>query len=663
MHSAERSNPFSWWQCLNSDEATPLDRDTPAWLVSMVVHVIVILALSLCIIPPESAPTAVLTINQSDENEPELQHKDFVEIESEYPDPGEDTEVLTEGLFDCQLPLDTPAPLDVVDLPTVEAPLPEVEDCDWKTMSQPLSRLESADGQGSVNLSIRDAGDALDYLTGVIRESMIQRPTTVCWVFDQSISLAGQRKEIAARLTNIATELDIALEGVSHHDLDHAVFAYGEKVAPFFAEPTAESRDVANAILSIPVDESGIENTFGAIYQAVKTVAGHSTQGKPRNIPVIVFTDEVGNDEKYADELATFLCRQRVPVPVYVVGVPAPFGRKKVPIRFVEYDIERFAGGEQWAEVDQGPETLFPEFLRIRSGAPEDEPMDSGFGPFSLAKLCSRTNGRYLCVHANRSTAGPVGETAPMASRLRFFFDPEVMRPYQPEYAAAERIQKNIEANKAKLALVTVANALDLEPMREQRWVFPKKNDAALVGLLSEAQRTAAVLAPRIDAIYRALDAGRGDRTKIREKRWQAAYDLAMGRVLAAKVRVDAYNQILANAKQGLRFRNPKNDTWELSPSNDITNLDSTNAKNARQARALLEQVVAKHSGTPWALIAARELKVPLGYAWTEKFTNVNPPPPPPTPPPQFGGRASPPDDRARERLVPLKPPRPLRNL
>ena len=37
-----------------------------------------------------------------------------------------------------------------------------------------------------------------------------------------------------------------------------------------------------------------------------------------------------------------------------------------------------------------------------------------------------------------------------------------------------------------------------------------------------------------------------------------------MGRVLALKVRTNAYNIMLANAKAGMKLTNPKNDTWIL---------------------------------------------------------------------------------------------------
>jgi integrase len=76
---------------------------------------------------------------------------------------------------------------------------------------------------------------------------------------------------------------------------------------------------------------------------------------------------------------------------------------------------------------------------------------------------------------------------------------------------------------------------------------------------------------PISDALYGILADGLSDRDKVKEKRWQAGYDLALGRVLALKVRTDAYNIMLAQAKTGMKFKDPRNDTWVLRPSDDVS--------------------------------------------------------------------------------------------
>ena len=98
-----------------------------------------------------------------------------------------------------------------------------------------------------------------------------------------------------------------------------------------------------------------------------------------------------------------------------------------------------------------------------------------------------------------------------------------------------------------------------------------------------------------------------------------------MGRVMATKVRTETYNAMLAQAKQGLKFQNEKNDTWTLKPANSIT-VGSQLSKMADRAGMYLNRVVDEHPGTPWALLALRELKSPLGWGWTESYTGVNAP-------------------------------------
>jgi hypothetical protein len=155
---------------------------------------------------------------------------------------------------------------------------------------------------------------------------------------------------------------------------------------------------------------------------------------------------------------------------------------------------------------------------------------------------------------------------------------------------------------------------------------FPRKDDPALALLLGDAQKAAARLQPRIDALAELLKSGLADRDAIKEKRWQAGYDLSLGRVLALKVRTDAYNTMLAQAKSGMKFKDPKNDTWVLEESDDVSKAGSQTEKVSQQAALLLNRVLQDHPGTPWALLAAEELRRPLGYKWVERHTGVNNP-------------------------------------
>ncbi|MEC9093327.1 MAG: VWA domain-containing protein, partial [Planctomycetota bacterium] len=121
------------------------------------------------------------------------------------------------------------------------------------------------------------------------------------------------------------------------------------------------------------------------------------------------------------------------------------------------------------------------------------------------------------------------------------------------------------------------------------------------------------------------LKTGESSRPEESSPRWQAGFDLAMGRVMAVKVRTDAYNVMLAKAKNGLKPKDPKTNVWNLEAA-DTVNAGSRMTKFADKAKTYLTRVVEDHPGTPWALMAQRELDTPIGWQWVEEY---DPPPKP----------------------------------
>lgn len=655
LESAKR-----WWQQQTGEEETPLDGDTPAWAVSLLIHVVVLLAMALVGIQKLDRPSSAITIVSPTEPVEEdvlVAPEMVVAPEPESAPSPSDADNL--DMAAAVAPVVTDEPVVTVDVAEALDGEIAIADLDLPPTGAELGEhLETGrSGDGDTGVGTAGTGGAVDRLTLEIAGSLQQRSTVVCWVFDQSVSLAGQRREIAGRLGRVFDELGVTGRESHGNELLNLVFAYGQKVAAVIKDPTKETAPVVSAIESIPIDDSGVEMTFTAIAEAAKRAKQVRLSPAKRNVMIIVFTDEVGNDQQHADQVAAF-CRDQA-MRVCVVGVPAPFGMRDVRMKFKEFD-PKYADDVQWAVVEQGPETLYPEVVRVRSGRDAEEPIDSGFGPFSLSKLCAETGGIYFCVHANRNAAGRVndGEVADMSSGLRYFFDPQVMRAYRPDYQSAKKIDQALASNRAKKALVEAAKGTEVAPMEAPTLEFPRRDDGALVQLLSEAQKKAAVLQPKIDALHGILSAGLADRDKIEERRWQAGYDLAMGRVLALKVRTDAYNIMLAQAKTGMKFKDPKNDTWKLVADDDISAVGSQTEKLAKQALMFLTRVVNEHPGTPWAHYAAAELRQPLGYRWEELHTGVNAPKNG-----GGGGGGNRQGDDMRRKLAPPKPKRPLKNV
>ncbi len=287
-----------------------------------------------------------------------------------------------------------------------------------------------------------------------------------------------------------------------------------------------------------------------------------------------------------------------------------------------------FDQSPQWAIVNQGPESLMPERVKLSfSAEPElSEAIDSGFGPYALTRLCYETGGIYFAVHPNRNVNREVSrrETAEFSAHLSHFFDQHVMRRYRPDYVSVAEYQRRLKENLARQALVIAARATWISKMDTPNLRFVKSDEAAFANALTEAQKVAAKLHPQISQLYEVLKKGESDRERETSPRWQAGFDLAMGRVAAAKVRADAYNALLAQAKRGINFEKPNNNTWQLVPSDEPI-ADSQLQKVADKARMYLTRVAEDHPGTPWALIAAKELQDPLGWKWTEEFTDLAP--------------------------------------
>lgn len=521
--------------------------------------------------------------------------------------------------------------------------------------------------KGTAGEGITGAEGAIDRITQEILLSLEERKTTVVWLFDQSGSLSRQRAMINERLGRIYEELGVieaagnpAFKRHGDKPLLTQVYAFGERVTKVLPRPTDNIDEIKKAVASIPQDDNGIERVFSAVYMAAKNNINARTPdkrtGEPeRNVMLIVFTDEAGNDVEGL-EATVRLCR-RYAIPVYVIGVPAPFGRRHTLVKWVDPDPD-YDQTPQWAEVDQGPETLLPERLKLTfTGSPEEEQaIDSGFGPYALTRLCYETGGIYFAVHPNRTVHRRVGrnETEDFAAHLTYFFDPQVMRRYRPDYVPVEEYQRRVKANRARAALVTAAELSWVSPMETPTLRFVKRDDAQLAAELLEAQKAAAKLEPQIQRLYDILKEGEADRELETTPRWQAGYDLAMGRVLAVKVRTEGFNAMLAKAKRGMRFEDEKNNTWILELADEVS-VSSQMEKMAERAKFYLERVVSEHPGTPWALLAEQELKLPMGWRWREDFTDLSPPRPASASP---NNPAPPQDDRARMLAKP-KPKRP----
>ena len=631
------------------DRPIPLiDGESAAWAMSLAVHLVALAVLTVASLTlPSSKLPFELAIEPVEMLEAEPLSEDFVSSDVASDEigamalGGQDGALASAAEFSEQSLVIEQADLlaETADRVAVELEKEAYQGPEFST-SVPV--------QGAGSVGSTGAEGAIDRLTHEILTSLEQRPTMVVWLFDQSGSLREERTRVIKRFRRIYEELGVidAADNPAfrrHQDkpLLTAVVGFGAEPTMLTAEPTDRIEKIEAAIHNIADDQTGQENVFRAVSMvAEKFRTYRSAKNGKRHVMIVVFTDEAGDDISLVDETVG-VCRKYA-MPVYVVGRPAPFGRQTAYVKYIDPD-PRFDQRPQWVPVSLGPESLMPELLKLRFAqqGDEEELLDSGFGPYALTRLCYETGGLYFASHPNRAVGRRISgdETNNLSAHISMFFEPDAMRRYQPDYLPAQEYLRLLQENDARRSLIQAAEISWASPMENVRLRFPKRDEAELAQQLSLAQRSAAILQPKIDAICQILLAGEKDRPRLEELRWRAGYDLALGRALAVKTRTDGYNVMLAEAKQGKPFKDEKNNTWVLQSSEAFAN--TSLEKLGAKAKTYLERVVEEHPRTPWAVLAERELATPLGWQWSEAYTNLPPieqsnNPRPPRPEPQI---------------------------
>ena len=251
------------------------------------------------------------------------------------------------------------------------------------------------------------------------------------------------------------------------------------------------------------------------------------------------------------------------------------------------------------------------------------------------------------------------GEIEPFASRIEYFFDPEIMDKYRPDYVSVEEYVQRAEQSPLRRILIEAVTMSRSDTLSDPTLRFVKRDEASLANLLTQAQQQAARVQPALDALAEFLRRGESHRDAESSPRWIAGFDLALGTALAHRARSEAYNAMLAKAKRGMKFESDESNTWVLRPDREIS-VGSRLEKDAEQARKLLTEVAERHRGTPWGLLAERELAQPIGWRWTEEVTPVEEPARGNRP--NAGTPRPPRDDQARN-LPPPPPKRPIPKL
>ena len=186
-----------------------------------------------------------------------------------------------------------------------------------------------------------------------------------------------------------------------------------------------------------------------------------------------------------------------------------------------------------------------------------------------------------------------------------------------------KRVVEVARTVRGQQALVAAAQQALSEDVPTPQRVFQANNDNILREQITEAQKPLAVLDYFLERTHTLLEAGEKHRNKLDSDRWRASYDLAMGRILALRVRAFGYNAVLAEMKSNPKiFEKSDSNQWRLEPSEFISGGSNVRKMNDK-AMEYLNRVITEHPGTPWAYLAKVELRDPLGWDWVEGHTEI----------------------------------------
>jgi hypothetical protein len=181
------------------------------------------------------------------------------------------------------------------------------------------------------------------------------------------------------------------------------------------------------------------------------------------------------------------------------------------------------------------------------------------------------------------------------------FINPEALPPFSAAVIDKYRDDPNSPLRQA------VENAIKVltkqQAFKQAILDYQKKEVAPVESELSDA----------LEELEKAGEA----KDKETSKRWRANYEYVLARLKARIAYVHEYNYVFGQIrKDGLPPRDPKiHSGWRLASQEKLQSGAETR-KLANEAKKIYENLAKKNQGTPWEILAKRELMTSLGLQW-----------------------------------------------
>ena len=470
---------------------------------------------------------------------------------------------------------------------------------------------------------------AMDLLTREILNRLSKGKVLVVWVFDQSLSMKDDQKEIRDRIEKVYAELGLS-SAIKGDALWTGVVSYGRSFAVHTQRPTNMFEEIGKAIDAVPVDESGEEMMCMAVGQTVAGFRQFTGAGAGRQMMLVLVTDESGNqnDNQKTLEPAITVCKD-ARASVYVLGREAVFS---YPYAHMNWRVTTKVpgGGVQIddfvVQVDRGPESPYVELLQTEGFAARTDAHPSGFGPYEQVRIARETGGMFLML--------PTPETA-VFRRDDTVFDFEQMRPYLPDTRSRDDYAKEREYSQLRTMIWQVIN--DLNPYKAEvgQYINLRQQFSPDLGersrQIDQELAKAKVYVTYLDKAEKAMREARTYRDREKSPRWRAHYDLILAQLVAYKARVYEYGAYLALFKTNPKPTEPLTATravrrWDLVDRSQ-TIADKITRPLIDDSTQLFQMVINQYPGTPWATRAQFELSRGFGIDLVPRYFNPNPPP------------------------------------
>ena len=461
---------------------------------------------------------------------------------------------------------------------------------------------------GDPIFDVKEIGVALDQLAREILRHLKDHKLTVVWLFDESTSMQDDQRTIFEKFDRVSSELKINVEPnkKTAGALNHAIVGFGQGIDYVLEKPREDIDQIGRAIKHLKIDQTGIENTMGAIRNVVEHYS--SLIKKDRRLLIVLVTDESGDDGADVEEARQALKKYKVPL--FVIGRQSLFGYPYAHHRY----IDPVTKDVYHPLIRRGPETAEVELYQWDGLYDRWDEQPSGFAPYELARLTKDSGGIYFVLPSEEFMRIRQREQAYSITQLK---------EYLPEYD--NRLTYVEKRNSSPLRQLMHAIVLEGKNFIYRR-DFPIEPPELVKAALEEGEKAGLKLNFLLEVQKRLVSLVKV-REREPEKRWQAHYDLMLAQTVAFQVKAYEYRALMASIVKAppMPKRLPGPDlmvTWVVDHSTKPLAPPNLTAKKYAEAERLLKEVITRHPKTPWADLAQDAINRGLSVQFNEWHHN-----------------------------------------